>query len=136
MKKIKIIPNSIIKLLGISCCSWMAWTSINAHSEQVTIDANIVQAFESINNGRSKPPVEVIFSRNFIDSQLDAATAESTIVIQKPLIFDASNKTIKLANAADHQELLKIEMLERTDACIFKNISSIEGDVNLVKEMF
>ncbi|MFI0478489.1 MAG: autotransporter domain-containing protein [Candidatus Rhabdochlamydia sp.] len=136
MKKIKIIPNSIIKLLGISCCSWMAWTSINAHSEQVTIDANIVQAFESINNGRSKPPVEVIFSRNFIDSQLDAATAESTIVIQKPLIFDASNKTIKLANAADHQELLKIEMLERTDACIFKNIGSIEGDVNLVKGIF
>ncbi|MGB7128062.1 MAG: autotransporter domain-containing protein [Candidatus Rhabdochlamydia sp.] len=136
MKKIKIIPNSIIKLLGISCCSWMAWTSINAHSEQAAIDANIVQAFESINNRHIKTPLEVVFNKNFIDSQVDAATAESTIVIQKPLTFDASNKTMKLANAAGHQELLKIEMLERTDACIFKNIGSIEGDVNLVKGIF
>jgi outer membrane autotransporter protein len=136
VKKIKIIPNSIIKLLGISCCSWMAWTSINAHSEQIAIDANVVQGFESINNRRVKPPIEVVFNRNFIDSQ-DAAVAESTIVIQKPLTFDASNKIMKLANTADHhQELLKVEMLERTDACAFKNIGSIEGDVNLVKGIF
>ncbi|VHO02616.1 autotransporter outer membrane beta-barrel domain-containing protein [Candidatus Rhabdochlamydia sp. T3358] len=137
MKKIKIIPNSIIKLLGISCCSWMAWTSINAHSEQIAIDANVVQAFESINNRRVKTPLEVVFNKNFASSEENTATAESTIVIQKPLTFDGSNKTIKLANTADHhQELLKIEMLERMDACTFKNIGSIEGDVNLVKGIF
>ncbi|PWU13691.1 MAG: hypothetical protein C5B45_05725 [Chlamydiae bacterium] len=135
MKKIKIIPNSIIKLLGISCCSWMAWTSINAHSEQVEIDANIVQAFESINHRRIKPPLEIMFNKRFADSEENTAAAESTIVIQKPLVFDASNKIMKLANT-DHQELLKIEMLERTDACIFKNIGSIEGDVHLVKGIF
>lgn len=136
VKKIKIIPKSVVKLLGISCCSWMAWTSINAHSEQIAIGANIVQAFESINNNRAKPPIEVVFNKSVIDSQVNTAIAESTIVIQKPLTFDASNKTITLANVTGYQELLKIEMPERTDACIFKNIGSIEGDVNLVKGIF
>lgn len=126
----------MIKLLGISCCSWMAWTSISAHSEQIIIDANILHTFESINKHPiKKPPLEVVFSKSFADSQKNTVTADSTIVIQKPLIFDGSNKTIRLATDS-HQELLKIEMPERTDACAFKNIGSIEGDVNLVKGIF
>lgn len=126
----------MIKLLGISCCSWMAWTSISAHSEQIAIDANILHTFEFINKHPiKKPPLQVVFGKSFTDSQESTATADSTIVIQKPLTFDGSNKTIRLATDS-HQELLKIEMPERTDACTFKNIGSIEGDVNLVKGIF
>lgn len=126
----------MIKLLGISCCSWMAWASISAHSEQISIDANILRTFESINkNPIKKPPLKVVFGKSFTDSQENTVTADSTIVVQKPLTFDGSNKTIRLATDS-HQELLKIEMPERTDACTFKNIGSIEGDVNLVKGIF
>jgi outer membrane autotransporter protein len=126
----------MIKLLGISCCSWMVWTSINAYSEQIVIDANILHTFESINKRPiKKPPLEVVFNKSFADSQENTATADSTIVIQKPLTFDGSNKTIRLATDS-HQELLKIEMPERTDVCTFKNIGSIEGDVNLIKGIF
>lgn len=76
-----------------------------------------------------------MFGKSFTDSQENTVTADSTIVVQKPLTFDGSNKTIRLATDS-HQELLKIEMPERTDACTFKNIGSIEGDVNLVKGIF
>lgn len=125
----------MIKLLGISCCSWMAWTSINAHSEQIAIDTNILHTFESINKLRSikNPPLKVVFNKGLIDSQ--EVTAESTIVIQKPLIFDGDNKTIRLTRDS-HQELLRIELPERTDVCTFKNIGSIKGDINLVKGIF
>jgi outer membrane autotransporter protein len=110
----------------------MAWAPINAYSEQIAIEANILETFESINSRPiRRPPLKVVFA----DSQENTATANSTIVIQKPLTFDGNNKTIRLATDS-HQELLKIEMLERTDACIFENIGSIEGDVHLVKGIF
>lgn len=128
----------MIKLLSISCCSWVAWTSINAYSEQVVIDTNILHTFESINNRPKKnPSLEVVFNNGFADSHENIATAESTIVIQKPLTFNGSNKTIRLANnSIFRRDLFKIEMSERTDTCTFKNIGSIEGDVNLIKGVF
>lgn len=138
VKKIKIIPSSIVKLLGISCCSWMAWTSIHAYSEQITIDSNILQTFESVNRNK-KTPLEIVFNKDFIDFSTpnkDTATTQSTIVIQKPLTFDGSQKTIRFGTTDLHKSLFKIEMDERTDACIFKNIGSIEGDVNLTKGIF
>lgn len=139
VKKIKIIPNSIIKLLGISCCSWMAWTSINAHAEKITIDTNILQTFDSINKKDNiKSPIKVGFKKDDTDLQgQDAITTESTIVIQKPLTFDGSNKTIKLANPAEfNKNIFKIELPKMDDTCIFENVGSIDGDVNIVKGIF
>ncbi|KAG6559566.1 Autotransporter beta-domain [Candidatus Rhabdochlamydia oedothoracis] len=134
MKKIKMIPNSIIKLLGISCCSWMAWTSINAHSEEKTIDSNIVHTFEAINKETKKPSLTVVFNKTFANSEV---MAENTIVIKRPLTFVGSNKAIVIADVIlNPTDLLRIEMPERIDLCTFKDIKSIQGNVNLVQGIF
>lgn len=135
----KIIPNSIIKLLGLSCCSWMAWTSIEAKVVEKKIGPDsMVHVFESINKSRKKDSFAVVFDDSFVDpSGENDGFTKSKIIIQKPLTFDASDKTITIDKfPGTYQEIFKIEMPHRTDLCIFRNVNSIEGGVTIAKGVF
>lgn len=133
----KILLNSIIKLLGLSCYSWMAWTSIEAKVIEKKIGPDsMVHVFESINKS---PPSEDSFVVVFDDSSVDPnkendGFTKSKIIIQKPLTFDASNKAITIGKSPEtYQEIFKIEMPQRTDLCVFQNINCIEGSVTIAK---
>ena len=139
VKKIKIIPDSIIKLLGISCCSWMAWTSIDVQAVEQKIDADssMVHAFESVNKSSNKGPFTILFDKDFIDPYGgNKATTESTIIVQRPLTFNADSREIAFANSSDQQEIVKIDMPRNADVCTFANIGAIEGEVNIAKGGF
>lgn len=140
MKKIQIIPNSIIKLLGISCCSWMAWASIDAQAieQKISSGSNMVHVFESMNKSSDKGCFTIAFDSDFTDPHggKDKVTTESKLIVQKNLIFNAGNKSIAFANPSGQQEILRIDMPKETNACIFSDVGLIEGDVNIVKGIF